>query len=118
MPAPSAMTFMELRAYVRHLRERGQAVGTQVLRLHSKLSFPLMSLVLAVLAIAFTARWQRGGRLIGAAVAVVIVIAYSIVNSVALSLGRVDLLPSVVAAWTATIVFGGIGIALFIRAPT
>ena len=118
MPAPSAMTFMELRAYVRHLRERGQAVGTQVLRLHSKLSFPLMSLVLAVLAIAFTARWQRGGRLIGAAVAVVIVIAYSVVNSVALSLGRVDLLPSVVAAWTATIVFGGIGIALFIRAPT
>ena len=118
MPAPSAMTFMELRAYVRHLRERGQAVGTQVLRLHSKLSFPLMSLVLAVLAIAFTARWQRGGRLIGAAVAVVIVIAYSIVNSIALSLGRVDLLPSVVAAWTATIVFGGIGIALFIRAPT
>src|SRR5262249_13388778 len=46
MPAPSAMTFMELRAYVRHLRERGQAVGTQVLQLHTKLSLPLMSLVL------------------------------------------------------------------------
>jgi len=118
MPAPSAMTFMELRAYVRHLRERGQAVGTQVLRLHSKISFPLMSLVLAFLAISFTARWQRGGRLVGAALAVVIVIAYSVVNSVALSLGRVDLLPSVVAAWTATIVFGGIGVALFMRAPT
>jgi lipopolysaccharide export LptBFGC system permease protein LptF len=89
-----------------------------VLRLHSKISFPLMSLVLAFLAISCTARWQRGGRLVGAALAVVIVIAYSVVNSVALSLGRVDLLPSVVAAWTATIVFGGIGVALFMRAPT
>jgi lipopolysaccharide export LptBFGC system permease protein LptF len=89
-----------------------------VLRLHSKIAFPLMSLVLAFLAISLTARWQRGGRLVGAALAVVIVIAYSVVNSVALSLGRVDLLPSVVAAWTATIVFGGIGVALFIRAPT
>src|SRR5207245_11500121 len=65
MPAPSAMTFAELRAYVRHMRERGQAVGAQVLYLHSKLSFPLMSLVLAVLAISCAARWPQGGRVIG-----------------------------------------------------
>ena len=65
--APSAMTFMELRSYVRHLRERGQAVGTQLLYLHSKLSFPLMSFVLAILAISCAARWPRGGRLIGGA---------------------------------------------------
>ncbi len=116
---PSAMTFMELRAYVRHLRERGQAVGTQVLYLHSKLSFPLMSLVLAVLAIACTARWRRrGGRLIGGAIAVVITVAYWVVNSGALSLGRVDLLPPIVAAWAATIVFAGIGVSLFVRTPT
>ena len=116
---PSAMTFMELRAYVRHLRERGQAVGAQVLYLHSKLSFPLMSLVLAVLAIACTARWRRrGGRLIGGAIAVVITVAYWVVNSGALSLGRVDLLPPIVAAWAATIVFAGIGVSLFVRTPT
>jgi LPS export ABC transporter permease LptF/LPS export ABC transporter permease LptG len=115
---PSAMTFMELRAYVRYLRERGQAVGNQVLHLHSKLSFPLMSLVLAILAISCTARWPRGGRLIGGAIAVVITIAYWVVNSGALSLGRVDLLPPIVAAWTANIVFGGIGVSLFFRTPT
>ncbi|MGH7343307.1 MAG: LptF/LptG family permease, partial [Candidatus Rokuibacteriota bacterium] len=115
---PSAMTFMELRAYVRHLRERGQAVGTQALYLHSKLSFPLMSLVLAILAISCTARYRRGGRLVGGAIAVVITVAYWVVNSGALSLGRVDLLPPIVAAWAATIVFGGIGVALFVRTPT
>jgi lipopolysaccharide export system permease protein len=118
MPPPSAMTFMELRTYVRHLRERGQAVGSQLLYLHSKLSFPLMSLVLAVLAISCAERWPRGGRLIGGAIAVVIAIAYWVVNSGALSLGRVDLLPPIVAAWTANIVFGGIGISLFVRTPT
>jgi lipopolysaccharide export system permease protein len=115
---PSAMTFMELRAYVRHLRERGQAVGTQMLYLHSKLSFPLMSLVLAILAISCTARWPRSGRLIGGAIAVVITVAYWVVNSGALSLGRVDLLPPIVAAWAATLVFGGIGVSLFVRTPT
>jgi len=118
MPAPSAMTFAELRAYVRHMRERGQAVGTQVLYLHSKLSFPLMSLVLAVLAISCAARWPQGGRVIGGAIAVAIAIAYWVVNSGALSLGRVDLLPPIVAAWTANIVFGGIGVSLFVRTPT
>jgi lipopolysaccharide export system permease protein len=115
---PSLMTFMELRAYVRQLRERGQAVGSQVLYLHSKLSFPLMSLVLAILAISCTARWPRGGRLIGGAIAIVITVAYWVVNSGALSLGRVDLLPPIVAAWAATIVFGGIGVSLFVRTPT
>jgi lipopolysaccharide export system permease protein len=118
MQAPSAMTFMELRAYVRHLRETGQAVGTQLLYLHSKLSFPLMSFVLAILAIACAARWPRGGRLIGGAIAVVIAIAFWVVNSGALSLGRVDLLPPIVAAWAANIIFGGIGVSLFLRTPT
>jgi len=116
--APSAMTFIELRSYVRHLRERGQAVGTQLLYLHSKLSFPLMSFVLAILAISCAARWPRGGRLIGGAIAVIISIAFWVVNSGALSLGRVDLLPPVVAAWAANIVFGGIGVSLFVRTPT
>jgi LPS export ABC transporter permease LptG/LPS export ABC transporter permease LptF len=118
LQTPSTMTFMELRAYVRQLRESGQAVGTQVLYLHSKLSFPLMSLVLAVLAIACAARWPRGGRLIGGAIAVVIGVAYWVVNSGALSLGRVELLPPMVAAWAATIVFGGVGVSLFVRTPT
>jgi lipopolysaccharide export system permease protein len=118
LQTPSTMTFMELRAYVRHLRESGQAVGTQVLYLHSKLSFPLMSFVLAVLAIACAARWPRGGRLIGGAIAVVIGVAYWVVNSGALSLGRVELLPPMVAAWAATIVFGGVGVSLFVRTPT
>jgi LPS export ABC transporter permease LptG/LPS export ABC transporter permease LptF len=117
-PAPSAMTFMQLRAYVRHLRQHGQAVGTQALYLHAKLAFPLMSLVVAILAISCAARWPRGGRLIGGAIAVMIAIAYWVVNSGALSLGRADILPPVVAAWAANIVFGGIGVSLFVRTPT
>src|SRR5262249_34399655 len=80
--------------------------------------FPLMSLVLAVLAISCAERWPRGGRLIGGAIAVVISIAYWVVNSGALSLGRVDFLPPIVAAWTAHIVFGGIGVSVFVRTPT
>jgi lipopolysaccharide export LptBFGC system permease protein LptF len=48
----------------------------------------------------------------------IISVAFWVVNSGALSLGRVDLLPPVVAAWAANIVFGGIGVSLFVRTPT
>ena len=41
------MTFRELRAYLRQLRERGHEVHTWVLHLHAKLAFPLMTVVLA-----------------------------------------------------------------------
>jgi lipopolysaccharide export LptBFGC system permease protein LptF len=58
-------------------------------------------------------RWGRGGRLTGGAVAVAIAIAYWGVNSVALALGLADLLPPLLAAWTPTIVFAGVGATLF-----
>jgi LPS export ABC transporter permease LptF/LPS export ABC transporter permease LptG len=116
--SPSGMSFRDLRAYVRELRAGGHQVGTWPLYLHSKLSFPLMSAVLALLAIACVAWQAEGGRLLGAAIAVGIAIGYWVVNSAALSFGRADFLPPALAAWTANIVFAGIGAALLLRAPT
>jgi lipopolysaccharide export system permease protein len=115
---PTAMTYGQLRAYVRHLQERGHKVGGWILLEHAKLAFPLMNAVLALLAVCCATRWAHGGRLIGAAIALTVGIAYSIVNSMALSFGRADLLPPIVAAWAANVVFGGIGVALFLRSPT
>jgi len=41
-----------------------------------------------------------------------------VVHSVALALARADLLPPALAAWTANIVFAGIGAALYLSAHT
>jgi len=41
-----------------------------------------------------------------------------VVHSVALALSRADLLPPALAAWTANIVFAGIGAALYLSAHT
>jgi lipopolysaccharide export LptBFGC system permease protein LptF len=41
-----------------------------------------------------------------------------VVHSVALALAQADLLPPALAAWTADIVFAGIGAALFLGAQT
>jgi LPS export ABC transporter permease LptG/LPS export ABC transporter permease LptF len=117
--APETMSFRELRAYVARLREGGHQVSKYVVQLYSKLSFPLVHLIMALVAIPFALVSPRsGGRAMGIGVAIVIAVGYWLVHSVALSLAQADLLPPALAAWTANIVFAGIGAALFLSART
>jgi len=53
----------------------------------------------------------------GVALAIAVMAAYLVVHYVALAFARADLLPPLLAAWTANIVFG-IGTSLFVRART
>ena len=54
----------------------------------------------------------------GIGVAIVISVGYWVVHSVALAFARADLLPPALAAWTANIIFAGVGTALLLNART
>jgi lipopolysaccharide export system permease protein len=113
------MTFLELRAYVAKLQAGGHQVGKYLVQLYSKLSFPLVDVIMALVAIPFALASPRsGGRAVGIGVAIVIAVGYWVVHSIALALAQADLLPPALAAWTANIVFAGIGAALFLSART
>jgi lipopolysaccharide export system permease protein len=117
--APDTMSFLELRAYVSRLREGGHRVNRYLVQLYSKLSFPLVHVIMALVAIPFALVSPRsGGRAMGIGVAIVIAAGYWVVHSVALAFAQADLLPAELAAWTANIVFAGIGTALFLSART
>jgi lipopolysaccharide export system permease protein len=117
--APETMSFLELRAYVSRLREGGHRVNRYLVQLYSKLSFPLVHVIMALVAIPFALVSPRsGGRAMGIGVAIVIAAGYWVVHSVALAFAQADLLPAALAAWTANIVFLGIGTALFLSART
>jgi lipopolysaccharide export system permease protein len=115
---PEAMSFRELRAYLIKLQESGHQVGKYMVQLYSKLSFPLIHVIMVLVAIPFALQWPRGGRTIGIALAIAISMGYWLVSSMALSFAKADLLPPLLAAWTANIVFAGLGISLFLRART
>ena len=115
---PEAMSFRELRAYLIKLQESGHQVGKYMVQLYSKLSFPLIHMIMVLVAIPFALQWPRGGRMIGIALAVAISMGYWLVSSMALSFAKADLLPPFLAAWTANIVFAGLGVSLFLRART
>ncbi|MET0851675.1 MAG: LPS export ABC transporter permease LptG [Candidatus Rokuibacteriota bacterium] len=116
---PDTMSFLELRSYVRNLQESGHQVRKHLVELYAKLSFPLVHVIMALVAIPFALLSPRsGGRAVGIGVAVAIAAGYWIVNAMALSFAKADLLPPMLAAWTANIVFLGLGAVLFLRART
>jgi lipopolysaccharide export system permease protein len=113
-----SMSYWELRDYIAKLEDAGFRAKRYLVELHSKLSFPLVNLVMVLVAIPFALQSPRGGRLFGVGLAIVIMAAYLVVHYVALAFARADLLPPFVAAWTANVIFFGIGTSLFLRART
>lgn len=112
------MNFLELQAYVAQLQESGHQVGKYIVKLYEKLSFPLVHVILALVAIPFALAAPRSGRLIGIGLAIVIAMGYWLVHSLAISFAKADMLPPLLAAWTANIIFAGLGLSLFLRART
>ena len=116
--AVSSMSYRELMEYVARLEAAGFQVRTYLVELYSKLSFPLVNLVMVLVAIPFALQSPQGGRLFGIGLAIAIMAGYLVVHYVALAFARADLLPPLLAAWTANIIFLGIAAALLLRART
>jgi LPS export ABC transporter permease LptG/LPS export ABC transporter permease LptF len=113
-----AMSYRELRDYITRLETTGFQVKKYMVELYSKIAFPLVNLIMVVVAIPFSLQSPRGGRLFGVALAIAIMAGYLVVHYVALAFARADLLPPLLAAWTANIIFLGLGTSLFLRART
>ena len=113
-----AMSYWELREYVTRLEATGYQVKKYTVELYSKLSFPWVNLIMVLVAIPFSLQSPRGGRLFGVGLAIAIMAGYLVVHYVALAFARADLLPPLMAAWTANIIFIGLGTSLLLRART
>jgi LPS export ABC transporter permease LptF/LPS export ABC transporter permease LptG len=115
---PAAMNYRELREYLTRLEAAGFQIHRYLVDMYGKLSSPVRSLVMILLAIPFALQSPRGGRLYGVALAIGLMVAYIVVDFSARAFARADLLPPLLAAWTANLVFLGIGGSLFLRART
>jgi len=115
---PAAMSYRELREYVARLEAAGFQVRKYLVDMYSKLSDPFKNLIMVLVAIPFALQSPRGGRVYGIALAIAIMAAYMVADYSARAFARADLLPPLLAAWTANIVFLGIGTSLFLRART
>ena len=114
----TAMSYVELSEYVQKLEAAGFHAKRYMVELYAKLSFPLVNLIMVLVAIPFALQAPRSTRLFGIGLAIVIMVGYMVVHQAAVALARADLLPPLLAAWTANVIFLGLGLSLFVRART
>ena len=112
------MTFGELQRYIRDLGQSGFETKPLSIQLNIKLAYPLVTLVMAVLAIPFALSMGKRGSLTGIATAIGLAIAFWVVNLTFQQLGNVNFLPTLLAAWSPDLLFALAGAYLLLRTPT
>jgi LPS export ABC transporter permease LptG/LPS export ABC transporter permease LptF len=114
----SEMNFDELKAYIRELEQGGFDVVRLKVQLYKKLSFPLITLVMAVLAVPFALSAGRQGALRGVATAIGIAVVYWVTSGLFEAMGNVNQLPAAMAAWSPDLIFALAGGYFMLKVPT
>jgi len=114
----SEMNYEELRRYIRDLQQSGFDVVRLKVQLHKKFAFPLMTFVMAILAVPFALSSGRRGALAGVAMAIGIAVIYWVGMGFFEAMGNASQLPPALAAWSPDLLFGLAGGYLLLKVPT
>ena len=112
------MSYGELEKYISDLKQSGFDTMRLRVQLNHKIAYPLVTFIMAVLAIPFALSMGKRGGLAGMATAIGIAILYWVVSSTFEAMGNVNTLPPMMAAWTPDVLFGFAGAYLLLRTPT
>jgi lipopolysaccharide export LptBFGC system permease protein LptF len=85
---------------------------------HQKFAYPVVTLVMAVLAVPFSLSSGKRGAVTSVAVAVGIAVVYRTVSGLFEAMGNASQLPPLLAAWSPNLIFGMIGSYLILKVPT
>ncbi len=114
----SEMNYEELHRYIRDLQQSGFDVVRLRVQLNKKLSYPLITLIMAVLAVPFSLSAAKKGAITGVATAVGIAVVYTVVSRLFEAMGDVSQLPPALAAWSPDLIFALVGAYLVLKIPT
>ena len=111
---PEEMTFAELSDYVEELHKKGFEARRHETDLQAKISYPLLNVLIAMLAIPFALRGPRSGG-IWRSISLGLLVGFAcwVILSASLSLGKKGIFPPALAAWLPGVLFVGSGAALF-----
>ncbi len=112
------MNYGELHNYIRDLQQSGFDVVRLRMQLHEKLSYPLITLIMAILAIPFSLSTGKRGAITGVAVAVGTAVFYIVMTRFFEAMGNQSLLPAAMAAWSPDLIFVLVGGYLILKVPT
>ena len=114
----SEMNYEELHKYIRDLQQSGFDVVRLRMELNKKLSYPVITWIMAVLAIPFALSTGKKGAVTGVAVAVGTAVFYTVVSRLFEAMGNLSQLPPAMAAWSPDLIFVLVGGYLILKVPT
>ena len=109
------MGVVELHEYAKKIINEGYAAYRYLVDMHIKLSFPFICVIMSLIGIPLALRKEKGvGIGTGIGISLGIILLYLITFEIARTLGYSDVVPPIVAAWFANILFGVIGFFLLL----
>ena len=106
LPEAELMSYRELEQHILELGAVGFDVVNLVVELHRKVSFPLVTFILTLIAVPFAVTIGSRGALYGVGAGIVLGFAYWIVLSVFGALGSAGVFMPATAAWAPNLIFG------------
>ena len=103
---PEFMSFRQLKIYIERFAVRSSTTTRKLLvDLYYKTSLPFISLSILFVASPFAFMMQRGGIFIGLGLSMLLGVAFFSIQAICLALGKAGILPPLVSAWLANIIF-------------
>lgn len=100
------MSYAQLRDISSQLKKAGLNSSKYLVDMHSKLAQPLVSLIMALLGIPFALQKSRNINLgLGISICILIGMAFLVTQSTLIAFGYAEILPPLLAAWSADIIF-------------
>ncbi len=90
------------------LRASGANVVPQMVALQRKIAFPVVTIIMTILAVPFAVTTGRRGAMYGVGIGIVLAITYWIAMSVTGALGAGGVMSPALAAWAPNILFGSV----------
>lgn len=112
---PFSMSYRQLQKFIAAQAANGLSISSHLADLYNKLSSPFVNLIMPIVVIPFALRPARSGSMAASVLAALTIgFTYYAVQSFSVSMGRAELLPPLLAAWTANALMGVIGVILFL----
>jgi LPS export ABC transporter permease LptF/LPS export ABC transporter permease LptG len=115
---PDQMGYHELREYIDEMNESGQPEPELLVSLYQKVAYPVISLVMALVALPFAFRLGRQGALYGVGLSVILGFVFMAIFAFFTKLGEAGALPALVAVWSPGTVFSILSVYLFLGIRT
>jgi lipopolysaccharide export system permease protein len=109
---PEDMSFQQLKNFSERVKNEGYDNTRYLVDMNIKLAFPLISLVLVILGIPIALKLKIGGIPLAVSIGIGLCFLYMIIFSFSRSLGMSGVLPPILSAWTANLIFILFGIYL------